>query len=421
VNNKQCKVLILSQLFYPELVSTGQTLTELAEELVKQGMQVDVICGQSTHVDRVSITPRFMRYKGINIRRVYSTRLSKFNQVYKMINQITYSLSLIVHLIQNKSEKTILVFTNPSFAAFIVALLRKFGGSPYIFTIYDVHPDAAFKMGMIKENGIIVKVWDFLNKIAFKYSSAVVVLGRCMADKMRSPRKLEETQNKLMHIINIWSDDKVIKYISPQNNRLITEWGLEDKFIVGYSGNFGRFHELETIMKTAKELQGKDDIHFVFIGEGYKKKWCVEYAKKWDLNNCQFHGYVDKNDLAYTHSLMDVGLVSLSLGQEGLSVPSKMYGILAAKTPVIALMKNETETAQILHENNCGKVVNPGVYSELLDSIMYFYDNPDIKNKMGKNGQKAIKEKYNVRVSAQKYIDLINSISNNKNLNASVK
>jgi hypothetical protein len=48
-------------------------------------------------------------------------------------------------------------------------------------------------MGILKRNGIIVKVWDFLNQIAFKYASAVVVLGRCMAEKMRSPRKLERS------------------------------------------------------------------------------------------------------------------------------------------------------------------------------------------------------------------------------------
>jgi hypothetical protein len=106
--------LILSQLFYPELVSTGQTLTELAEELINQGVQVNVICGQSTHVDRVTTVPKYINYKGINIRRVYSTRLPKFNQVFKMINQITYSLSLIFHLINDKNKKIILVFTNPS-------------------------------------------------------------------------------------------------------------------------------------------------------------------------------------------------------------------------------------------------------------------------------------------------------------------
>jgi glycosyltransferase involved in cell wall biosynthesis len=107
---------------------------------------------------------------------------------------------------------------------------------------------------------------------------------------------------------------------------------------------------------------------------------------------------------------MDVGLVSLSLGQEGLSVPSKMYGILAAETPVIAVMSEKTETAKVLFENSCGKVVNPGASKELKNEIMYFYDNPNEKIKMGKNGRKAVNDKYNVRISATKYIELINSI-----------
>ena len=114
--------------------------------------------------------------------------------------------------------------------------------------------------------------------------------------------------------------------------------GFKNKFVVGYSGNFGAFHNLETIMEVVKELSVNENLQFVFIGEGYKKTWCMEYANKFGLINCQFHGYVDRNDLALSHSLMDVGLVSLSLGQEGLSVPSKMYGILAAETPVIAVI-----------------------------------------------------------------------------------
>jgi len=421
METKQPKVLILSQLFYPELVSTGQTLTELAEELVKQGIQVDVICGQSTQVDNITRIPTRLKYKKITINRIWSTRLSKLNLLYKMINQLTYTISLIQCLIKDRSKKVILVFTNPSFAAFVVALLRKFGGSPYIFTIYDVHPDAAFKMDLIKKDNILVKLWDYFNRFVFKYSSGVVVLGRCMYEKMISPRKMGLSKINKLHIINIWSDDRLIKAIPPSKNRLISEWGLTNKFVVGYSGNFGRFHDLETIMKAVKGLKDYRQINFSFIGEGYKKKWCIDYAEKWQLKNCHFHTYVDRKDLALSHSLMDIGLVSLSLGQEGLSVPSKMYGILASETPVIAVMSDETETAKVLIENDCGRVVAPGASDKLINEIIYFYNNPDIRIKMGQNGRKAIDEKYNVRVSASKYIDLIYSISNNVSLKANVR
>jgi len=416
METKQPKVLILSQLFYPELVSTGQTLTELAEELVKQGMQVDVICGQSTQIDSITRIPTRIKYKKITINRVSSTRLSKFNLLYKMINQLTYTISLIQCLIIDRSKKVILVFTNPSFAAFVVALSRKLGGSPYIFTIYDVHPDAAFKMGLIKKGNILVKLWDYLNRFAFKHSSGVVVLGRCMYEKMVSPRKIGSSKINKLHIINIWSDDRLIKAIPPSKNRLISEWGLTNKFIVGYSGNFGRFHDLETIMKAVKGLIDYRQINFLFIGEGYKKNWCIDYAEKWQLKNCHFYTYVDRKDLALSHSLMDIGLVSLSLGQEGLSVPSKMYGILASETPVIAVMSNNSETSKMIEENKCGISVKPGDHEMLIDKILFIYNNDAQKIQMGKNGRKAIDSVYNVRNASNKYLQLINKISNQEAL-----
>ena len=44
------KLTVVSQLFYPELISTGLTLTELCEGLAK-GVKVTVIAGYPTIVD----------------------------------------------------------------------------------------------------------------------------------------------------------------------------------------------------------------------------------------------------------------------------------------------------------------------------------------------------------------------------------
>jgi hypothetical protein len=42
------RLVVVCQLFYPELVSTGQTLTELIEELSGRGSDVTVIAAQPT-------------------------------------------------------------------------------------------------------------------------------------------------------------------------------------------------------------------------------------------------------------------------------------------------------------------------------------------------------------------------------------
>jgi len=284
------------------------------------------------------------------------------------------------------------------------------GGKPYIFVIFDVHPDAAIKLEVIKKNGIVATTWDVLNRFAFKYASAIVVLGRCMYEIAASERKAGAVAKDRIHIIHIWSDDRLIHKLSPRQNPLIKDWNLEGKFVVGYSGNFGRFHDVETIMETAKVLKNHNNIHFLFIGEGYKKSWMMDFAKRWGLANCQFHTYVERERLCLSHNCFTVGLVSLAKGQEGLSVPSKMYGILAAEKPVIAIMSRNTETAMVLEENDCGIVVEQGKVNALVEAILNFYRNPELCEAMGKNGREAIDTKYNVREAARKYLSLIRSV-----------
>jgi len=219
---------------------------------------------------------------------------------------------------------------------------------------------------------------------------------------------ISSLQDKI-HLVHVWSDDRKIQPLDRINNPFIKKWNLNGKFVVSYSGNMGRFHDLETIMESARELKVNKNILFLFIGEGYKKKWMEEYAKKWKLSNCQFHTYVNRDDLGLSLACAHVGLVSLLPGQEGLSVPSKTFGILAAGVPVIAVMPRTSEIALIMEENNCGIVVEPGDVPGLVNSIVRLYNNSELCKILGKNAIEAIKSKYSLKNAALKYFSIIES------------
>jgi len=404
------RVLILCQLFYPELVSTGQTLTELCEVLIDLGIDIEVVCGPPTILDGRTKVPRYLEYKGIKIKRVWGTRFPKLTFIGKFINQVTYALSVFFHLIFDFSKRPILVVTNPPFLGAICAMLRVFGGKSYIYLVFDVYPDTAIKLGVLREKGIIAKLWDWWNRIILKHASAVIVLGRCMKEVIVSKGKGTNSLSDKIHLIHVWSDDRLIQPVERKENPYIKKWNLEGKFVVIYSGNMGRFHDMETIMEAAKELKENKYILFLFIGEGYKKKWMEEYVNKWKLTNCQFHTYADRKDLGISLACAHVGLVSLTAGQEGLSVPSKTFGILAAGVPVIGIMSQTTEIALIIEENNSGIVVEPGDVKGLVNTILKLYTDRDLREKMGQNGRTAIDKKYNLKAAAMKYKHIIESL-----------
>jgi glycosyltransferase involved in cell wall biosynthesis len=213
---------------------------------------------------------------------------------------------------------------------------------------------------------------------------------------------------KLYHI-SVWSDDKHIRSASEQNP-LRKKWELEDKFVVGYFGNMGRFHDMETIISAAEILKDNENICFLFVGEGHKKQATVEYAARHSLQNCQFHTYVDRQDLGSLMHLADIGIVSLLEGQEGLSVPSKTFGLMAAGVPLIAVMSPKSEIARIVKEEGCGIVVKPGEEKVLAGSILQLYNDNAQLRQMGANALMAIQEKYNLDKISRKYFDLIRQV-----------
>jgi len=212
------------------------------------------------------------------------------------------------------------------------------------------------------------------------------------------------------HLIHVWSDDRKIKPAEGKENPFIKKWNLEGKFVISYSGNMGRFHDMETIIYAVQNLKKYKDILFLFIGEGYKKRWMEEFTTRQKLTNCQFSTYVNRNDLGLSLACAHVGLVSLLSGQEGLSVPSKTFGILAAGVPVIGIMSRTSEIALIIEENNCGIVVEPGDVQGLVDSILMLYNDTDLRKELGKNAVETINNKYSLKNAALKYLSIIESV-----------
>jgi len=406
------KLLLLCQLFYPELVSTGQTLTELCEKLAESGVDIEVVCAPPTVVDRKKKVAKQMEHKGIKIRRVWGTRLPKLNLIGRVINQVTFAASTFFYLLLHRPRKPILVLTNPPFLAVSCAFMRLIRlGSPYIYLVFDVYPDTAIRLGLLKENGLLTQVWERLNCFVLKYASAIVVIGRCMEEVITKKMKNHNLiPNGKLHRISVWCDNRLIRSASDQENPLRKKWHLEGKFVIGYFGNMGRFHDMETIIKAAEILKNNENICFLFVGEGHKKQATMEYVARHNLQNCQFHTYVDRKNLGYLMNLADVGVVSLLEGQEGLSVPSKAFGLMAAGVPIVAIIPTTSEIARIVEEENCGILVEPGEKKMLADNILQLYNNKTQLERMSTNASKAISNKYNLCKVSKKYFDLIEQI-----------
>lgn len=79
----------------------------------------------------------------------------------------------------------------------------------------------------------------------------------------------------------------------------------------------------------------------------------------------------------------DVHWISLPPKVEGLIFPSKLYGVIAAGRPVIAMAAPEGEIANLVRQHDCGFAIAPGDSDSLCRTILLLVDDIQTCKQMG--------------------------------------
>ena len=181
------------------------------------------------------------------------------------------------------------------------------------------------------------------------------------------------------------------------------KYNLNNKFIIMYSGNIGLYYDLENIIKVIGKFKEREDVVFAFVGDGTVKKEIERYATENKLSNVTFIPYQDKADLVYSLNAAHIHWVVNAKGIKGISVPSKLYGVMAVGKPVLGVLDEGSEARLIVDECNCGLCTEPGNYDEIYNKINYILDNKEKVINIGENGRKYLEKKLTKDVSINKY------------------
>ena len=260
-----------------------------------------------------------------------------------------------------------------------------------------------------------------LDKFSCKRADKVIVVGRDMVETLKD-RFLEKSdfQNEPVMkqkmpkyaYINNWINEKEIIPLSVQDKKVMEfkqKYGLQDKFVIMYSGNIGLYYDLVNIIKIIAKFENREDVVFAFVGAGSVLEELKEYCKKEKVGNIVFVPYQEKADLVYSLNAGDVHFVVNAKGIKGVSVPSKLYGVMAAGKAVLGILEKNSEARLIIEEAQCGISVDPGNYEaieELIQRFLDLKDNRELKD-MGENGRKYLVESLTKDVSIEKYRDEI--------------
>jgi glycosyltransferase involved in cell wall biosynthesis len=178
-----------------------------------------------------------------------------------------------------------------------------------------------------------------------------------------------------------------------------------------YSGNLGLSQGLETVLDAAARLRSDRRIRFVFIGDGARRRLLEARARDLGLENLRFEPYRPRESLAESLSAADLHLIPLARDAAGCLVPSKVYGILAAGRPFVAIMDPAAEVARIAADLSVGFVVRPGDAAALAETIRRAADHPAELQAMGARARIAAVERYSRPIVTQQFAALLERVA----------
>ena len=403
------RLLVISELYYPEQNATGYFLTGIAEGIAAAGREVAVLCAQPTYNQRGIRAPAAEIRNGVSIRRVRSMACNPRRFSGKAANALSISAGLfLAGLRMIKRGDVVLIVTNPPLAPFLLRWAARIKRARFCLLIHDIYPDVLVPLNLLRPSSVPYRLLARANSRLYQSCDRIVVLGRDMERLVRA--KLTAKPTPAIDIIPNWGEVDVIAPKPRHESRIARSTGLHDVSLVAlYSGNHGKTHNLPEWVEVADRLAGQG-IRFLFIGDGAGKRPLVELADSRNVTNMTFLDFVDRSELSDSLNAGDIGLISFIPGMEGISVPSRLYNLFAAGKPVLAVCGADSELAAVIREEDAGWIVSPGDPAAVAQLILGIASAPDERARMGANARRAALGKYSRDPVIESYRKILASI-----------
>jgi colanic acid biosynthesis glycosyl transferase WcaI len=396
------RLWVLSELYYPEQTSTGYFLTKIAEGLVAD-FDVQAICGQPSYSERGIKAPSFERHNDVDIHRMKATHFDKDKLLFRLINAVTMTLATGWFLLrQLRAGDQLLVVTNPPTLPPIAVAIAQIKGCRSLLLVHDVFPESLAATKMLSRSSILFRLISAGMRATYRAFDRVIVLGRDMRQLVQD---IYDVAPERTAIIPNWGDSDEVVPIDRASNAFAIQYNLVDKVVIQFSGNIGRTHDIGSLIHVAGKLRHLDRLVFLFVGYGGKTP-LIEHAISQDkLTNIVFAPRQPRKMLSAMLACADATVIAFEEDMLGISVPSRMYNVMSAATPIIAMADPQSELSLCVAESDSGWVIPAGDREELKTIIEDIAAGPvsaDIRKK-GLNGRDTIKTYYSFSVILEKY------------------
>jgi glycosyltransferase involved in cell wall biosynthesis len=388
------RLIFINRYFHPDQSATSRLLSDLAFALANAGHDILILTSRQRYDDPDARLPASEIRGKIKVHRLAGTRFGRRKLLGRSIDYLSFYVSMAAALLKlARGGDTIVSMTDPPMLGLVAGPIARLKGCRVVNWLQDLYPEVALAVGTPLLRPILAKVIQGLRDRSLRAADCNVVIAPAMAERVLSLGVKNE------RVIHNWVDDQAIVPIPAHENRFRQQWDLEDKFVVGYSGNLGRVHDIDTILRASAELVDCQ-IVFLCIGGGAQYdalKWTAE--KRGLTQLFRFMPYQSEADLPYSLSAADVHWLSHKPEFEGLLFPSKFYGIAAVGRPIIAITSRQSELASLVSEHQCGLAIEQGDGTSLALELKRLQAAPEICLAMGAHARAMLTDRF-TRVQA---------------------
>ncbi len=402
------RLIFVNRFFFPDHSATSQILSDLAFHLAGAGNEVHVVTSTQIYDDPKASLSSYEIIRDVHVHRVPSTQFGRAGLLGRSFDYLSFYRSVLRFLLDTALPGDIIVaLTDPPLVSLVAMAAARRTGARLINWLQDIYPEIAVQLGVPCVRGPVASILTAYRNRSLQYADATVVVGHLMGQKIAD----SGIPAARVHVIANWCNDEDIKPIGPLDNPLRRSWGLQDKFVVGYSGNLGRAHEFGTVLAAAERLRDEPRILFLMIGGGKRFDELARAVKERRLDpSFRFVPYQERSVLAYSLGAPDVHWLSLNPAFEGLIVPSKFYGIAAAGKPLIVITAKDGELARLVQEHECGVVIAPGDTDALVGTLLRLSSDPGSLEKMGARARKMLEAAFTQQQGFERWRRLLETL-----------
>jgi colanic acid biosynthesis glycosyl transferase WcaI len=370
-------ILFINQFFHPDTAATAQLLTDLATSLTAWGHSITVVCGQSDYTGTTgSLGPN------VEVVRVGNRRFSRDTKS-RLASYATFLAGALQAAFRVRKPDIVVTLTTPPFVSAIGTMLKRHAGVRHYIWEMDLYPDVAADLELLGRRSAVTRALAWFSDAQRRQADGIIVLGECMRERIESHGISPER----IHVCENWADSSVIRPMPLPSDGILR---------VLYSGNFGLAHDADTIQSAMKQLRGDPRFHFIFGGGGPLRAALDKYSALHGLSNITLLPYQTRDKLSAMLGSASLGLVTQRPECAGSVVPSKVYGLMAARRPFLFIGPRAATPARLIAKFGCGWQIDPSDSAGLVALLDVLAKSPQLVQRAGERAHVAFLHHYNL-------------------------